>query len=264
MLLALNVNNTNIKAAVYDRPEREGPPLVHWRIATDPARTEDEYGMLLLNLFRHHDLRLQDVRHVAVACVVPPLVDTVERLSEKYFGCRPLLVGPGIRTGMRILYENPREVGADRICNAVAAYARYGGPTIVVDLGTATTFTAVSREGDFLGGAIAPGIGVSAEALVEHAAQLRRVELSRPRSVIGRSTVAAMQAGIVWGAVGLVEGIVARMKAELGGQATVVATGGWAELILPDATCIDHHDPLLTLEGLRLLYLRNRVETRVP
>lgn len=262
MLLALNVNNTNIKAALYAEPERDGAPLVHWRIATDPQRTEDEYGMLLAALFSHHGLRLRDVRHVAVACVVPPLVDTMERLSERYFGCSPLMVGPGIRTGMRILYENPREVGADRICNAVAAYARYGGPSIVVDLGTATTFTAVSSEGDFLGGAIAPGIGISADALVEHAAQLRRVELVRPKSIIGRSTVTAMQAGILWGAVGLVEGIVARMKAELGGKATVIATGGWAEFVLQEATCIDHHDPLLTLEGLRLLYLRNRVELR--
>ncbi len=258
MLLAVNVNNTQIKLALYPDPERDGPPRVHWRVSTDWEKTEDEYGILFADLFEHAGLSLGDVTDVALSCVVPPLLDTMERLCDRYFGTRPLVVGPGIRTGMRILYENPREVGADRICNAVAAFNKYGGPSIVCDFGTATTFTAVSREGDFLGGAIAPGIGISLEALAEHTAQLPRIDLEKPRSAIGRSTVAAMQAGVFYGFVGQVEEIVRRIQRELGEPATVIATGGWARLLAEELSCIHHHDPLLTLEGLRILFLRNR------
>ncbi|MDR5683124.1 MAG: type III pantothenate kinase [Armatimonadota bacterium] len=257
MLLAINVNNTLIKAAVYPDPTRDGDPLLHWRISTDWEKTEDEYGILFRDLFDHRGLSMRDVSDVAIACVVPPLMDTMERLAERYFGVAPLMVGPGVRTGMRILYENPREVGADRICNAVAAYAKYGGPAIVTDFGTATTFTAVSAEGDFLGGAIAPGIGISMDALAEHTAQLPRIELERPRAVIGRTTVTAMQSGIFYGFVGQVEEIVRRMRQEIGGRPVVIATGGWAGLLAAELSCIDHHDPLLTLDGLRILYLKN-------
>jgi type III pantothenate kinase len=168
------------------------------------------------------------------------------------------MVGPGIRTGIRIQYENPKEVGADRICNAIAVFEKYGGPAIVVDFGTATHYTAVSATGEFLGGAIAPGVGISVRALAEHAAQLPYVELVKPKAMIARSTVTAMQAGIIYGFVGQVEEIVRRMRAELGGSATVVATGGWAELILDECRCFDHYDPLLTLEGLRIIHERNR------
>jgi type III pantothenate kinase len=257
MLLAINVNNTLIKAAVYPDPARDGDPLLHWRISTDWEKTEDEYGILFRDLFEHRGVPMGDVTDVAISCVVPPLVDTMERLSEQYFGVAPLVVGPGLRTGMRILYENPREVGADRICNAVAAFAKYGGPAIVTDFGTATTFTAVSADGDFLGGAIAPGIGISMDALAEHTAQLPRIELEKPRAVIGRTTVTAMQSGIFYGFVGQVEEIVRRMGQEMAGRAVVIATGGWAGLLAQELSCIDHHDPLLTLDGLRILYLRN-------
>jgi type III pantothenate kinase len=259
LLLAVNINNTLIKLALY----RGVDLLHHWRIATDRHKTADEYAMLLRALFASGGAAFGDVGGVAIASVVPPLMDTMERLCRQYLGRVPLVVGPGVRTGMRILYENPKEVGADRICNAVAAYARYGGPVIVVDLGTATTFSVVSAEGDFLGGAIAPGVGISVEALAEHAAQLHRVELVRPRTAIGRSTVAAMQSGIVFGFVGQVEELLRRMQEELGRPAVTVATGGWAELILQECRSIMHHEPLLALEGLRLIYERNREPTPV-
>jgi type III pantothenate kinase len=254
MLLALNVNNTQIKVGGY-----QGAALkVHWRIATDLHKTDDEYAMILRALFQHAGLETSLVASAAISSVVPPLTDVFERLCQRYFGVTPLVVGPGVRTGMRILYENPKEVGADRICNAIAVHATYGGPAIVVDFGTATTFTAVSGDGDFLGGAIAPGIGISVDALVEHTSQLPRVELIKPKTVIARSTVAAMQAGILFGFVGQVEEIVRRMRMELGGQVKTIATGGWAELIVDESRCFDHLDPLLTLEGLRIIHERNR------
>ena len=254
MLLAININNTQIKVGGYDGADL----LVHWRIATDLDKTDDEYAMILRGLFQYAGLEFPAVESAAISSVVPPLTEVFERLCSRYFGVTPLVVGPGVRTGMRILYEHPKEVGADRICNAIAVYEKHGGPAIVVDFGTATTFTAVSAEGDFLGGAIAPGIGISVDALAEHTAQLPRVELSKPKTVIGRSTVTAMQAGIIFGFVGQVEEIVRRIRAELGVQAVTVATGGWAELIVDDCRCFDHLDPLLTLEGLRIIDERNR------
>ena len=255
MLLAININNTQIKIGGY----RGSDLLFHWRIATDREKTDDEYAMILRELFRHTELQFAQVESVAISCVVPPLTDVFERLCRRYFGVSPLMVGPGIRTGIRIQYENPKEVGADRICNAIAVFEKYGGPAIVVDFGTATTYTAVSATGEFLGGAIAPGVGISVQALAEHAAQLPYVELVKPKSAIARSTVTAMQAGIIYGAVGQVEEIIRRMRGELGGTATVVATGGWAEVILGECRGIDHYDPLLTLEGLRIIHNRNRV-----
>lgn len=254
MLLVLNINNTNIKIGIY----RGAEFVLHWRIATDRDKTDDEYAMVLRNLFQYAGVEFAQISSVAISSVVPPLADVFDRLCRRYFSVSPLMVGPGIKTGMRILYENPKEVGADRICNAIAAFERYGGPVIVVDFGTATTFTAVSAEGEFLGGAIAPGIGISVDALAEHTAQLPRVELIKPKSVVGRSTVTAMQSGIIYGFVGQVEEIIRRMRQELGGRAITVATGGWAELIVGECRCFDHHDPLLALEGLRIIHERNR------
>src|SRR2546425_11947932 len=257
MLLAININNTQIKVGGYDGTDL----LVHWRIATDLNKTDDEYAMILRGLFQYAGLEFPAVESAAISSVVPPLTEVFERLCSRYFGVAPLVVGPGVRTGMRILYEHPKEGGADRICNAIAVYEKHGGPAIVADFGTATTFTAVSAEGDFLGGAIAPGIGISVDALVEHTAQLPRVEFGKPKSVIGRSTVAAMQAGILYGFVGQVDEIVRRMRAELGGHATTIATGGWAELIADECRCFDDRDPLPTLEGWRIIHDRNRVAT---
>lgn len=260
MLLAVNANNTNIKLALY----RGRAQVADWRIATEAARTADEYAILWHQLLRFRGYGFSDITGVAISCVVPPLVETLRRLCRDYLHRIPLEVGPGIRTGMRILYDDPRDVGADRIANAVAVYEQHGGPAIVVDLGTATTLTVVSADGDFLGGAIAPGLGVSVDALVAHAAQLRKVELVRPPEVIARNTVAAMQSGILYGFLGLVDGIVERMRQELGGRATVVATGGYAELIGPECRCVDHVDPNLTLDGLRILYERNAAPVAEP
>ncbi len=254
LLLALVINNTQIKIGLYGGADLRH----HWRVATDREKTTDEYAMLLRALFASVGRSLEDVTGVGISSVVPPLLDTMDRLARDYLDTVPLVVGPGVRTGMRILSENPKEVGADRICNAVAAYAKYGGPAIVVDLGTATTFSAVSAEGDFLGGAIAPGIGISVDALAEHAAQLHRVELVRPRQAIGRSTVTAMQSGILFGFVGQVEEILHRMQDELGTSAVTIATGGWADLIIRELRSVRYHEPLLGLEGLRIIYERNR------
>lgn len=253
LLLTLNANNTLTKIGVYHGHEL----LYHWRVASDTSRTTDEYAVLVRALFDSGGARFDAVGGVAISSVVPALQETLVRLAREYFHVTPLVVGPDTPTGMRILYENPREVGADRICGAVAAFAKYGGPAIVVDLGTATTFSVVSGEGDFLGGAIAPGIGISVDALAEHAAQLHRVPLVSPRTAIGRSTTAAMQAGIVFGFVGLVNDVVRRIRDELPSPAVTVATGGWADLVVAECGCIDHHDPLLVLEGLKLIYARS-------
>jgi type III pantothenate kinase len=260
MLLAVNANNTNIKLALY----RGRAQITSWRIATVSDRTADEYAILWQQLLESRGYRFADVTGVAVACVVPQLVETLRRVSAEYLHLDPVEIGPGIRTGMRILYDDPREVGADRIANAIAAYERFGGPAIVVDLGTATTFTVVSAGGDFLGGAIAVGIGTSVDALVAHAAQLRKIELVQPPHIIARNTVAAMQSGVIYGFAGLVDGLIERMRRELGGRATVVATGGFAELIAPGCRFVDHVDPLLPLEGLRILYERNTVSGATP
>lgn len=254
MLLAVDVGNTNIVWGVY----RERELAFHWRTTTTRQATADEFGMLLHQLCSFHGLGLAAVRACAISSVVPPLTPALEEMARRYLRVEPLVVGPGIDTGMEIRYDNPREVGADRIVNAVAAFSLYGGPCIVVDMGTATTFDVVSARGEYLGGAIAPGIGISAEALFERAARLPRIELVRPRAAIGKNTVASMQAGIVLGFAGMIDHLVTRIKEELGGDARVVATGGLAELVAQEARTVEVVNPLLTLEGLRLVYERNR------
>lgn len=254
MLLALDVGNTNTVVGVF-----EGQTLLrHWRLSTRREGTRDEYAMLIKGLFDFAGVDFQRVSAVIISSVVPPLEGPLEEMVRHYFKVEPMVVGPGIKTGMPILYESPREVGADRIVNAVAAFEAYGGPCIVVDFGTATTFDAISARGEYLGGAICPGIGISAEALFQHAAKLPRVDVAQPKAVIGRNTVGSMQAGLFYGYLSLVEGVVARMRAELGGRATVIATGGLAQLILTESTAVDHVDPLLTLTGLRILFERNQ------
>ena len=254
MLLVIDVGNTNMVLGVYKDTELLG----HWRISTDRQRTTDEYGVLIRELFYLNDLRADDINAIIISSVVPPVVPTLERMCQRYFGLSPLLIGPGVKTGMDIRYDNPREVGADRIVNAVAAYEKYGGPVIIVDFGTATTFCAVDAKGVYLGGSICPGIGISTEALVQRTAKLPRIELKRTDSVICRNTIESMQAGVFYGFVGQVEGIVSRMRRELDMSARVVATGGLAVVIAPATKAIDVVEPMLTLEGLRIIYERNR------
>ncbi len=250
MLLVIDIGNSNVAIGVF-----EGEKLcATWSIATDVHKTADEYAILLLNLLPHHGLDSSQVKQAILCSVVPPLVATFEELCRRYLGISPIVVGAGIKTGIRILYDNPREVGADRVADAVAAFRLYGGPVIVVDFGTATVFDAVSEEGDYLGGAIAPGIGISAEALFEHAAKLPRIELVRPKRAIGRNTVSSMQSGIIFGYVGLIEGVISRFQQELGGKARVVATGGLANVIARETPMVDIVDPHLTLVGLRLIH----------
>ncbi|MDH7576695.1 MAG: type III pantothenate kinase [Bacillota bacterium] len=254
MILVFDVGNTNIVLGIFMAQEL----IVSWRIGTDRRRTADDLGMLVKNLFDFQNLAFEQIEAVVISSVVPPLTPVLTEMCQRYFRKEPLIVGPGVKTGMPIRYENPREVGADRIVNAVAAYARYGGPLIVVDFGTATTFCAISREGEYLGGAIAPGIAISTEALFERAAKLPRIELVRPRQVIGKNTVASMQSGIYYGFVGQVDEVVSRMKEELGGDAVVVATGGLAELICKGTRTVDYVDPYLTLWGLKIIYEHNK------
>lgn len=254
MLLVIDVGNTNIVLGIFD-----GKTLVdHWRISTDRLCTTDEYGVLIRNLFYLNNANAEEIDAIIISSVVPPVMPTLERMCQRYFGIAPLIIGPGVKTGMDIKYDNPREVGADRIVNAVAAYELYGGPVIIIDFGTATTFCAVDKKGDYLGGAICPGIGISTDALVQRTAKLPRIEVRRTGKVICRNTVESMQAGVYYGFVGQVDGIVARMRRELGGKAQVVATGGLAVVIAPATKSIDIVEPMLTLEGLRIIYDRNR------
>lgn len=255
MILVMDVGNTNIVLGVYQGEKL----LFHWRMGTDKEKTSDEFGMFFVNLFRHENLDIKAVEAVIIASVVPPIMYSVEHAIRKYFKVEPIVVGPGIKTGINIKYENPREVGADRIVNAVAAYEIYGGPLIIVDFGTATTFCAINSKGEYLGGVICPGIKISAEALFQRAAKLPRIELVKPDSVIGRNTVVSMQSGIVFGYVGQVDFIVKRMKKEIKEDSIkVVATGGLARLIASESETIDEINGLLTLEGLRIIYERNK------
>jgi type III pantothenate kinase len=253
MLLAIDIGNTNIVVGVFDGEKLKAT----WRLGTDVHKLEDEYAALLLDLLSMKGLAFADIDNAIISSSVPPLVTVFEELCRRYFEATFMVVGPGIKTGVRISIENPREVGADRVVNAAAAHKLYGGPLIVIDFGTATTLDAVSEEGDYLGGAIAPGIVISSEALFEHAAKLPRVELVRPQKAIGRSSVSAMQSGIVFGYVGLIEGIVARMQKELGGTAKVIATGGLANIIASETGVVDAVELDLTLVGLRLIYELN-------
>ncbi|UCD54520.1 MAG: type III pantothenate kinase [Dehalococcoidia bacterium] len=256
MLLAIDIGNTDTTLGLFEDEELRAT----WHIATSIHRMADEYAAILLNLLRHQGIDTSAVKQVALCSVVPPLIATYRELFQRYFHISPLVVGAGVKTGVSIRMDNPREVGTDRIVNAAAAHHLYGGPVIITDLGTATTFDAVSKEGDYLRGAIAPGIDSAAEALFIQAAMLPRVELVRPKHAIGTNTIAAMQSGILFGYVGLIEGIVARIQKELGGKAKVVATGGWAELIAKETPIIDAVNPNLTLIGLRLIYLMNKTE----
>ncbi|MFQ5576124.1 MAG: type III pantothenate kinase [Anaerolineae bacterium] len=253
MILTIDVGNTNTMFGLYN-----GATLTHhWRIKTDRDRMPDEYGITVVGFFRHEGCDPAAVKGIAMASVVPPLTKIFTRMCERYFGQFPLLVEPGIKTGIKIEVDNPASVGADRIVDALATHHLYGGPACIVDLGTATTFDAVSQEGNYIGGAIAPGVIISADALFMRTAKLPRVELVPPPSVIGRNTVQAIQSGLVYGYTGLIEGVVARFRAELGDDMKVIATGGLARTFAEQTTVIDHINPWLTLEGLRIVWLIN-------
>ncbi len=255
MLLAIDIGNTNINLGVFKDSELHAT----WRIATDTNRTADEYAAPLISLLQHRGLSVTDITKVAMCSVVPSLTAAFEELSQRYLNTTPLVVGAGVKTGVSIRMDNPREVGADRIADAAAAHHLYSGPVIIIDLGTATTFGIVSKEGDYIGGIIATGIATAAEALFTRTAQLPRVDLAHPKRVIGTNTVAAMQSGIIYGYASLVEGMLARIAEELGEKPLVVATGGYAGLIAKETTAIDVVNRELTLIGLRLIYLMNRV-----
>lgn len=257
LLLVIDVGNTNIVFGVY-----KGEDLLYdWRISTEKNRTSDEYGLLFEQIFKYHGLYMRDVEDVIISSVVPTLMHTLPAMSKKYLKIDPIVIGPGVKTGMNIKYDNPKEVGADRIVNAVAAYEKYGGPIIIVDSGTAITFCAVSKSGDYLGGAITPGINISAEALFMRTAKLPKVEIAKPPSVIGKNTVNSIQSGLVYGYIGLVDYMIERMIQEMEvsvDEVKVVATGGFSTLISSESRYIKIIDKLLTLEGLKIIYKRNK------
>jgi type III pantothenate kinase len=254
MLLVVDVGNTNTVIGVFD-----GDNLVsNWRVVTLPERTSDEYGVLIQNLYHSSKINSRDIKDIIVSCVVPPMVGIIDDLCEKYFEIRPLYVEPGIKTGMPIYYDNPKEVGADRIVNAVAAYHRKKRAHVIVDFGTATTFDYVNENGEYMGGVIAPGLMTSSEALFAKASRLFKVELIRPKSVIGKNTINSLQSGIILGYADMVDGLVNRIKEEAGGEPWVIATGGLAELIAGESKTIKEVDKFLTLEGLKIIYYLNR------
>lgn len=255
MLLVFDVGNTNIVLGLYDGAKM----IYHWRAATNELKTADEYAASLGMMFQLDGVTFDMVTDIIISSVVPPVNPTLEYLCRRYFHVEPMMVGPGMKTGLNILYDNPRELGADRIVNAVASITLYGGPLIIIDLGTATTFCAIDEKKRYLGGAVTPGIGISMEALFQRASKLPRIELTPASSVICKNTVSAMQSGIYYGAIGQVDGIVRRMKKEMGyKEIKVIATGGLADLIASQSETIDVIDPLLTLKGLYILFKKNR------
>lgn len=254
MILVIDVGNTHTVIGVY----KEEKLLGHWRISTNLEKTEDEYGILVKGLLDNSKLSLADIKGIVISCVVPPIIWILKKMSADYFKVSPIIVGAGIKTGIYIKTDNPKEVGADRIVNAIAAYKLYGGPVIIVDFGTATTFCAVNKDGVYLGGAIAPGIEISAEALAEKTAKLPKIEITKPQHSIGSNTIAAMKSGIFFGYLGLTNELIRRFKRELGEDSLVVATGGYSELIGNECKLIDKINPFLTLIGLYLVYEMNK------
>ena len=254
MLMVFDIANTNIKIGLYD----EDMLIANWRISTGVHRMPDEYGIMLFNLLRKDRIAAHEVTECAISCVVPPLLTIFNEMMLKYFHVKPLIVGPGIKTGVKIRYENPREIGADLIANAAAAIKLYTTPIIIVALGTATAFGIISKDTEYLGGVIAPGIGISLEALYTRTSALPRVDLVRPKKTIGQNTIAAMQSGTIFGWAGLIDGIVERIREELGEKAMVVATGGYANLIAKESKTIDKVNPELTLQGIKLIHDMNR------
>ena len=260
MLLAFDVGNTNIVLGVF----RDGKLIQNWRLETDNNKSADEYGMIINQLFNFEGLSIRDVKDIIISTVVPSVLYTLQHLSMKYFNRRAIVIGPGIKTGLTVKYDNPKQVGADRIVNAVAGLAKYGGPLIIIDFGTATTFCAITENYEYLGGTIAPGIKISSDALFEKTAKLPKVELEEPGHVICKNTIESMQSGLVYGHMGMIDFIVRKMKVELmkispsGREPLVIATGGLATLINNGLDCIDHVDKMLTLEGLQMIYEKNR------
>lgn len=266
MLLAFDVGNTNIVVGVF----RDGEMITNWRLETDNRKSADEYGMIIRQLFQFENLNIEEVEDVIISTVVPSILYTLQHLSQKYFNTRAIVIGPGIKTGLVVKYDNPKQVGADRIVNAVAAHAKYGGPLIIIDMGTATTFCAITADAEYIGGTIAPGLKISSDALFEKTAKLPKVELEEPGHVICRNTINSMQSGLVYGHMGVVDYIVRKMKQELAeycceagkpitvDDIKVIATGGLATLIDRGTDCIDLVDKMLTLEGLEMIYRKNR------